>query len=117
MTLSDIGAQAADNLTKGVKAPPDVNIGAIGVLSKGITWVGIRISGYQTVFGSTAQIREQAAQDTAVNAFGAKYPKLALFTTIPYDLGRMARELYDAWKQQQADKFLESIGQCPSGAK
>jgi len=115
LTLSDLGLQAADNLTKNIQAPPDIDIGSIGVLSKGVTGVGLGISGYQTVFGSTAQIREQAAQDTAVNAFGLRYPAAAPFTTVPYDLGRMARELYDAWKNYQAAKLLDEAAQCTYG--
>lgn len=116
LTFSDIALQGADNLTKGIKAPPDVNIEAIGVLSKGVTFVGLGVSGYQTVFGSTSEIREQAAQDTAVNASGLKYPRLALFTTIPYDIG-MGRQFYNAWKNAQAEKILEEAAQCPSGQK
>lgn len=112
LTLSDLGLQAADKLTQNIQAPPDVNLGAVGALSKGVTGIGLGISFYQTFAGSTLQARERAAQDTAVNAFGARYPKLAPFTTIPYDLGRMARELYDAWKNEQAAKFLDSIAQC-----
>lgn len=86
LTLSDLGLQAADKLTQNIQAPPDVNLEAVGTLSKGVTFVGLGISGYQTVFGSTTQTREQAAQDTAVNAFGLRYPAAAPFTTIPYDL-------------------------------
>lgn len=52
LTLSDLGLQAADKLTENIQAPPDVNLGAIGVLSKGLTYLGLGISGYQTVFGS-----------------------------------------------------------------
>ena len=116
LTLSDLGLQAAEKLSQNVQAPPNVNLESIGALSKGLTYLGLGISGYQAVFGSTAQEREQGAQDTAVNAFGARFPEAAPFTSIPYDLGRVARALYDAWKNAQAAKFLDSIGQCPVGA-
>lgn len=98
LTLSDIGLQAADRFTENVKAPPGVNLGAIGVLGKGVTALGLGISLYQTFYGSTSQARGQGAQDTAVNGLGTVAPEVAPFTSIPYDLGRMARELYDAWK-------------------
>jgi len=73
------------------------------------------MSAYPALYGSTSQARAQGRQDTAVNGFGTFAPELAPFTSIPYDLGRMARELYDAWKEQQAAQFLDSIAQCHGG--
>lgn len=114
LTVSDLGLQAADKFTKNVKAPPNVNLGAIGVLSKGMTFIGLAISAYQAVFGSSAQARELGAQDTAVNGFGTAVPAAAPFTAVPYDLGRTGRELYDAYKNLQADEILLEAAQCPS---
>ena len=115
LTISDIGLQAADRFTANIKAPPGVDLGAIGVVGKGVTALGLGMSLYQTFYGSTSQARAQGAQDTAVNGLGAVAPEVAPFTSIPYDLGRMARELYDAWKNQQAAQFLDSIAQCHGG--
>lgn len=112
LTLSDIGLQAADRFTENVNAPPGVDLGAIGFLGKGVTAVGLGISGYQAFKGPTIGAREQGAQDTAVNLFGLRYPAAAPFTAIPYDLGRMARELYDAWRNEQAAKLLDEAARC-----
>jgi RHS repeat-associated protein len=115
LTAADSALQAADRLTQNVRAPPNVDFGAIGVLSKGVTALGLGISGYQAVFGPTQEARQQGAQDTVVNAFGVRVPAAAPFTTIPYDLGRLARELSDASKSAQAAKLLEEAAQCTRG--
>jgi hypothetical protein len=112
LTATDISLQGAGRLTENIQAPPDVNLGAIGVLGHAVTAFGLAISGYQAIFGSTAQAREQGAQDTAVNAFGARFPAAAPFTTIPYDIGRLAREIYDAWQSAQAEKIFQEAAQC-----
>lgn len=112
VTATDISLQGAGRLTENIQAPPDVNLGAIGVLGHAVTAFGLAISGYQAIFGSTAQAREQGAQDTAVNAFGARFPAAAPFTTIPYDIGRLAREIYDAWQSAQAEKIFQEAAQC-----
>lgn len=115
LTLSDIGLQAADRLTANVEAPSGVDLGAIGVVGKGVTALGLGMSLYQTFYGSTSQARAQGAQDSAVNGLGAVAPELAPFTSIPYDLGAIARELYDAWKNEQAAKLLDEAAQCTYG--
>ncbi len=112
-SLTDLALQGATKATENVRAPPNVNLRAVGVLSQAWTFLGLGISGYQTVFGSTPQSRAQAAQDTAVNAFGLRFPALAPFTTLPYDLGRLGRAGYDAYKNAQADKLFEEAAQCP----
>lgn len=115
LTLSDIGLQAADRFTENVKAPPGVDLGAIGVVGKGVTALGLGMSLYQSFYGSTSQARAQGAQDSAVNGLGAVAPELEPFTSIPYDLGAMARELYNAWKSEQAAKLLDEAAQCTYG--
>lgn len=112
---ADSSLLAAERLTEGLKAPPNVDLNAVKFVGKSVTAVGVMLSVNQAIYGKTVDARNLGRQDLAFTAFGEAFPELAPFVSLPYAAGRVFRDLHEAAAEVEASKIFDEAAKGPSG--